>query len=232
MKKILCIIFAILLIFSLAACDAGGNASDEPGELDFGEKKIWKFTEYDPYGDEFVSLWPDELPDEKRPVYVFYGKGPKGQLTQDDVSFTHLNFFLYDFPDPALYFPIAGGNKTFIAEKGSLYFLCCFSEDSDVTQEQFDGYVSWLQKAGYTNDEVIPDLNSYHCERYGVSIDLELTDVFPWTDDDEKLEIFRHTKTSHKVVYMKFQMIDNEYQLDLEVIKTEEYERYLEEFKK
>jgi len=98
-----------------------------------------------------------------------------------------------------------------------------------VTNEQFDGYVSWLQKAGYTNDELIPDSDSYHCEKYGVSIDLELAYEFPWSGEDERIHVPKNGKVN---VYIRIELIDPDYQFDLEAIKAEEYERYLEEFKK
>ena len=192
-------------------------------------------TEQTVLNDEFVSVWPDELPKNKtnemfpdsgRPIQYWIEIEP-GKWTPD---YDYTSMYLYDFPDPVPYFNQFG--RSFLLEKKIIIFKYSKLSRTDdgidetvaITKEDFDLFIDNLIAADYTDNSERTE-TTYYCEKYGVGITIVLADVFPFADDDEKLRAF---PTGVDCCYVRLQVIDPDYVMDLEQIKAEEYQKWLE----
>ncbi len=185
--------------------------------------------------DEFVSVWPDELPknetsemfpDSGRPIQFWIEIEP-GVWT---VYYDYTSMYLYDFPDPEPYFHNFG--KSFLDEKKIIIFKYDkiktsedgIDEKDAISKDDFDLFIDNLILAGYTDNSERTE-TTYYCEKYGVGITIVLTNEFPFVEDDPKLHPY---VTAVDCCYVRLQLIDPDYVMDLEQIKAEEYQKWLE----
>ena len=171
----------------------------------------------------FVSLWPDELPDENRSDLL----SSFGSLS---VSKSLNNLFLFDFPKPEDYFKCQS-QSTYVGVIDTIYYAYQNVDENNydvsLSPEEFKEYVDAVKAAGYT-DAAIETETSYYCEKYGVSVSIVLGNEFPWADDDYRL---RADKSQFTDCHIRVQLIDPDYEFDLDAIKAEEYQRWLDSYK-
>ncbi|MBQ6051975.1 MAG: hypothetical protein IJL30_01660 [Clostridia bacterium] len=249
MKKLTIMIIVSVLLLSIIFCGSGCSNENNTEDLDTllqtkddGSKGLFdeqQIIEDNPgENDVFVSVWPDEFPvaemnghvfNDGRPIAFYYEISP-GQWTAD---FKYESMYLYDFPDPVPYFNQFG--RSFLLEKKIIIFKYNKLSRTDdgidetvaITKEDFDLFIDNLIAADYTDNSERTE-TTYYCEKYGVGITIALADVFPFADDDEKLRAF---PTGVDCCYVKLQLIDPDYVMDLEQIKAEEYQKWLEKQK-
>ncbi|MBO5036250.1 MAG: hypothetical protein J6D42_04135 [Clostridia bacterium] len=168
----------------------------------------------------FVSFWPDELSEEDRAELLSRNKG-------DTASGWLRALFLYDFPDPEDYFDCVT-QRTYVGAIDTIYFALRNTDenlyDKSVTAEEFKEYIDAVKAVGY-NEKSVETETSYYCEKFGVSVSIILGNEFPWADDDYRL---RADKSQFTDCYIRVQLIDPDYVFDLEAIKAEEYQRWLD----
>ena len=235
MNKVLKIVLSFILLLSVCS---GCSPSEQPvQDIDnlFQEKTDSENeNEAEPENDSvskenFVSVWPDEVPvsngpDELRPIIFLIEINP-GEWVGE---YGYDSMYLYDFPDPEQFFHRFG--RSFVRDKNVIHFYYDQSiekedgtdEITDITQDEFRSFIEVLNEAGY-NENSEQTETSYYCEKYGIGIQIVLSKDFPWVEDDERLVYH----TSHDACYVRLQLIDPEYEMDLEAIKAEEYNRWL-----
>ena len=138
MKKLMIMLVAAVLLLSVTAYISGCSEENKTDEIDTllqtkaeDEQLMIKdeqpITEENDEGrdDEFVSVWPDELPKNKtnemfpdsgRPIQYWIEIEP-GKWTPD---YDYTSMYLYDFPVPVPYFNQFG--RSFLLEKKNHYF--------------------------------------------------------------------------------------------------------------
>ncbi|MBR5721196.1 MAG: hypothetical protein IKX78_01790, partial [Clostridia bacterium] len=147
-------------------------------------------------------------------------------------EFYYSSMYLYDFPDPEPDFHKFGNTFINADEKKIIYFKYDKLKKSDegadvredISREDFDSFINAVIEAGYT-DKFERTETTYYCVKYGVGITIALADVFPFADDDEKLRAY---PTEVDCCYVKLQLIDPDYEMNLEEIKAAEYQKWLE----
>ena len=185
--------------------------------------------------EEFVSVWPEELPKsemngvvvkEERPIGFNYEVSPGVWTTK----FNYESMYLYDFPDPELYFR-KYGNSMVEKFRAIHFYYAKEIEKADgttelcgISREEFKSFIDVLKEAGYTDNSNQTE-TSYYCERYGVGISVVLSNEFPWGDQDPRLPFY----TDYDSCFIQIQVIDPDYVMDIEAIKAEEYRKWLEE---
>ena len=246
-KHIMIMLVAAVLLLSVTAYISGCSAENKTEELDEllqqkaeDEQPMIKdeqpITEENAEGrdDVFVSVWPDELPkneisefspDGGRPIQYKIEAEP-GKWT---VDFDYTSMYLYDFPDPEPVFHNFG--NAFVHDIKAIYFKYDKLTSADgidkqvaISREDFDSFINAVIEAGYTDNSERTE-RTYYCEKYGVGITIALADVFPFADDDDRLRAY---PTEADCCYVKLQLIDPDYVMDLEQIKAEEYQKWLE----
>jgi len=240
MNKVLKIVLSFILL--LCVCSGCSPVEQPVQDIDTllqGKTDSENENEAEPENDsvlkdDFVSVWPDELPtmiynesrhDGVRPIEFQTEINPGEWISE----FTYESMYLYDFPDPEQFFHRFG--RSFVLDKKVLHFYYDqiiekedgSEERTDITQDEFRSFVEVLKEAGYDENSVQTEF-SYYCEKYGVGIWIVLAKDFPWIKDDERLAY----RASNDVCYVRLQLIDPEYEMDLEAIKAEEYKRWLE----
>ena len=248
MKKLMIMLVAAVLLLSVTAYISGCSEENKTDEIDTllqtkAEDEQPMIKDEQPITEEndecrddvFVSVWPDELPkneisefspDDGRPIQYKIEVEP-GKWT---VDFDYTSMYLYDFPDPEPVFHNFG--NAFVHDIKAIYFKydkLKKSEDGadvkeEISREDFDSFINAVIEAGYT-DKGERTEKTYYCEKYGVGITIALADVFPFADDYEKLRAY---PTEVDCCYVKLQLIDPDYVMDLEQIKAEEYQKWLE----
>ncbi len=246
MTKLTIMIIVPVLLLSIIFCGSGCSNENNTEDLDtllqtkddgskglFDEQQIIEDNPVE--NDVFVSVWPDELPEsymngvhvyDGRPV-TFYTEVKPGEWVGE---WYYSSMYLYDFPDPEPYFHNFG--KSFLDEKKIIIFKYDkiktsedgIDEKDAISKEDFDLFIDNLILAGYTDNSERTE-TTYYCEKYGVGITIVLADVFPFADDDEKLRAF---PTGVDCCYVRLQLIDPDYEMDLEELKAEEYRKWLE----
>ncbi|MBQ4627571.1 MAG: hypothetical protein IJB44_00685, partial [Clostridia bacterium] len=170
--------------------------------------------------ENFVSLWPNELPDGDRAERL-------SRCNFSKISAWLRALFLYDFPDPEDYFNRMS-QATYIGAIDTFYLNMRNSDenhyDKSVTAEEFKEYVDAVKAVGY-NENCVETETSYYGEQYGVSVSIILGNEFPWADDDYRL---RADKSQFTDCHIRVQLIDPDYVFDLDAIKEEEYQRWLD----
>ena len=248
MTKLTIMIIVPVLLLSIIFCGSGCSNENNTEDLDTllqtkdddskgssDEQQTIKDNTEESDDDIFVSVWPDELPknetsemfpDSGRPIQYWIEIEP-GKWTPD---YDYTSMYLYDFPDPVPYFNQFG--RSFLLEKKIIIFKYSKLSRTDdgidetvaITKEDFDLFIDNLIAADYTDNSERTE-TTYYCEKYGVGITIVLADVFPFADDDEKLRAF---PTGVDCCYVRLQVIDPDYVMDLEQIKAEEYQKWLE----
>ncbi|MBQ6051978.1 MAG: hypothetical protein IJL30_01675 [Clostridia bacterium] len=236
MKRLLVLLSFIFLICLTCSC----STDTKPSEIEnlLSDKKVSETNSNTPdviHDDNvFVSVWPDELPETNfngeitrrgRPVQFNYEIEP-GYWTSE---WLYSSMYLYDFPDPAQFFHRFGYSAVLDINAIHFYYNNVIEEDGslpvhiDITKEEFASYIEKVKEAGYTDNSRQTE-TSYYCEKYGVGITIVLAKDFPWVDEDPRLEFFGDSDS----IYIQLQLIDPDYVMDLEQIKAEEYQKWLE----
>lgn len=237
------ILIALLLTLYVLFCTAGCSPDEEPMDLDdllkmkeiSSEENTTEETETSADTGEFVSVWPDELPlnpdsSSIRPIQYMIEINPGEWTTVWDYT----SMYLYDFPDPEPVFHQWGHSLLNEANMKAIYFKYSKlekmedesedTEDVSLTNDDFKWFIDTIIAAGYTENSERTE-TSYYCEKYGVGITVILSDVFPFTEDDSR---FRAYNPQRDCCYVRLQLIDQDYEMDLEAIKAEEYRKWLE----
>jgi hypothetical protein len=247
MKKIIIMLFVSVFLLSIAACISGCSDENNTEELDTllqtkddnskgssDEQQTIEDNTEESDDDIFVSVWPDELPkneisefspDGGRPIQYKIEAEP-GKWT---VDFDYTSMYLYDFPDPEPVFHNFG--NAFVHDIKAIYFKYDKLTSADgidkkvaISRDDFDSFINAVIEAGYTDNSERTE-RTYYCEKYGVGITIALADVFPFADDDDRLRAY---PTEADCCYVKLQLIDPDYVMDLEQIKAEEYQKWIE----
>ena len=240
MKKTVPALFSLFFIICLFC---GCNSDDNPKDIeDLLNRKAQdtvvtdeEIAEDTSLNDEFLSVWPDELPEsymngvhvyDGRPV-TFYTEVKLGEWVGE---WYYSSMYLYDFPDPEPDFHKFG--TAFLYEKKEVIFKYNKQKEDEfgeyvteeISGEDFDAFIDALTEAGYTDNAERTE-TTYYCEKYGVGITIVLSNDFPFVEDDPK---FHPYPTPVDCCYVKLQLIDPDYVMDLEQIKAEEYRKWLE----
>lgn len=202
----------------------GARAEGDEEDLSWENMKWWSGEDSIPDEgmENFVSVWPDELPDEDRAERLSRCNG-------DTASSWLRSLFLFDFPDPEKYFDHMS-QRTYVGAIDTIYFALRNTDennyDRSVTVEEYKEYVDAVKAVGY-NENCVETETSYYGEQYGVSVSIIFGNEFPWTDDDYRLRAYKSQFTD---CYIRVQLIDPDYVLNLVQIKNEEYRRYSDLF--
>lgn len=247
MTKLTIMIIVPVLLLSIIFCGSGCSNENNTEDLDtllqtkdddskLSSDEQQTIEDNTGENDVFVSVWPDEFPvaemnghvfNDGRPIAFYYEISP-GQWTAE---YKYESMYLYDFPNPEPYFHQFGHTFINTEEKKIIYFKYDKLLEEDgidkkgaISKEEFDSFISAVIEAGYTDNSERTE-KTYYCEKYGVGITIVLTNDFPFADDDPRLRPF---PTAVDCCYVKLQLIDPDYVMNLEQIKAEEYRKWLE----
>ena len=179
MNKVLKIVLSFILLLSVCS---GCSPSEQPvqdidnllQEKTDSENENEAEPENDSVSkDDFVSVWPDELPVSNRPDGLrpigFEIEISPGRWTTE---FKYESMYLYDFPDPLECFDYKC-RSSFVDAVKAIYFAYRNEDengqDRDISVEEFKEFVDVVKKYGYTDNSVETE-TSYYCEKYGVGV--------------------------------------------------------------